>query len=179
MNKVGTAFTASQTAASGAGIDIPALNNTLYHWGAIVLPLGYTVSEVYDGGGNPYGASFVTEGGIHGGPDERALTVARAQGQRLTRITGAIARAREQGLLEDRAGVIRDPSARPRPAESGAGGQVMRRRERPPVSAGALMLCEGSRVPWVPELFSAPALARIEERLRLEELTPCPTSPVS
>ena len=88
---------------------ILALDNTLYHWGAIVPLLGYTVSEAFNGGGNPYGASFVTEGGIHGGPDERALTVARAQGQRLTRITGVIARAREQGLLEDRAGVIRDP----------------------------------------------------------------------
>jgi hypothetical protein len=74
-----------------------------------VLPLGYTVSEVYNGGGNPYGASFVTEGGIHGGPDEHALTVARAQGQRLTRVAAVIARAREQGLLEARAEVIRNP----------------------------------------------------------------------
>jgi NAD(P)H dehydrogenase (quinone) len=109
VNKVGTAFTASQTAHGGQESTILALNNTLYHWGAIVLPLGYTVSEVYNGGGNPYGASFVTEGGIHGGPDEHALTVARAQGQRLTRVAGVIAQARSQGLLEARAGVIRDP----------------------------------------------------------------------
>ena len=39
---------------------ILALNNTLYHWGAIVLPLGYTVHEVFNGGGNPYGASYTS-----------------------------------------------------------------------------------------------------------------------
>ena len=35
-----------------------ALNNTLYHWGAIIVPLGYTVHEVFSGGEHPYGASF-------------------------------------------------------------------------------------------------------------------------
>jgi len=109
VNKVGTAFTASQTAHGGQESTILALNNTLYHWGAIILPLGYTVSEVFNGGGNPYGASFVTEGGIHGGPGEHALTVARAQGRRLAQVAGMIASGREQGLLETRAGVIRDP----------------------------------------------------------------------
>ena len=111
VNKVGTAFTASQTAHGGQESTILALNNALYHWGAIVLPLGYTVSEVYNGGGNPYGASFVTEGGIHGGPDEYSLSVARAQGRRLSQVAGVIASARKLGLLEARAGVIRDPLA--------------------------------------------------------------------
>jgi NAD(P)H dehydrogenase (quinone) len=111
VNKVGTAFTASQTAHGGQESTILALNNSLYHWGAIVLPLGYTVSEVYNGGGNPYGASFVTEGGIHGGPDEHAIAVARAQGRRLTQVASAIAAARRQGLLGGGAGVVRDPLA--------------------------------------------------------------------
>src|SRR6185295_18021313 len=39
------------------------------------------------------------------------------------------------------------------------------------VAAG---LWEASRVPWVPELFSAPALARVEDRLRQEELDTVP-----
>jgi NAD(P)H dehydrogenase (quinone) len=109
VNKVGTSFTASQTTHGGQESTILALNTTLYHWGAIVLPLGYTVSEVFNGGGNPYGASYVTEAGVHGGPDEHALTVARAQGRRLARVAGVIASAREQGLLETHAGVISDP----------------------------------------------------------------------
>jgi NAD(P)H dehydrogenase (quinone) len=109
VNKVGTGFTASQTVHGGQESTILALNTTLYHWGAIILPLGYTVSEVFNGGGNPYGASFVTEGGIHGGPDEHALTVARAQGRRLAQVTAAIAASKRQGLLERSAGVVRDP----------------------------------------------------------------------
>ena len=36
------------------------------------------------------------------------------------------------------------------------------------------MLWEASRVPWLPELFSAPALAQIEDRLRLNELDTVP-----
>jgi NAD(P)H dehydrogenase (quinone) len=111
VNKVGTAFTASQTEHGGQESTILALNNTLYHWGAIVLPLGYTVSEVFNGGGNPYGASFVTDGGIHGGPDEHALTVARAQGRRLAQVASAIAIAQGQGLLDEGAVVVRDPLA--------------------------------------------------------------------
>ena len=109
VNKVGTAFTASQTAHGGRNPQ-SSRSTTRSTTGAPSCCRSATpFSEVYDGGGNPYGASFVTEGGIHGGPDERALTVARAQGRRLTRVASVIARARDQGLLEARAGLIRDP----------------------------------------------------------------------
>jgi NAD(P)H dehydrogenase (quinone) len=60
VDKVATAFTSSQTEHGGQESTILALNNTLYHWGAIVLPLGYTVHEVFNGGGNPYGSSFTS-----------------------------------------------------------------------------------------------------------------------
>ena len=97
-DKVGTAFTASHTVHGGQETTILALNNTLYHWGAIVLPLGYTVHEVFNGGGNPYGASF-TSGHSVDGPDEDTRLVARAQGARLARVARAIRAARETGLL--------------------------------------------------------------------------------
>ena len=61
IDKVATAFTSSQTEHGGQESTILALNNTLYHWGAIVLPLGYTVHEVFNGGGNPYGTSFTSD----------------------------------------------------------------------------------------------------------------------
>ena len=77
---------------------ILALNNTLYHWGAIVLPLGYTVHEVFNGGGNPYGASYTSDHRVDG-PDEDTLMVARAQGARLARVAGVIGAARAAGLL--------------------------------------------------------------------------------
>ena len=98
IDKVATAFTSAQTEHGGQESTILALNNTLYHWGAIVLPLGYTVHEVFNGGGNPYGASF-TSGHSVGGPDEQTRLVARAQGARLARVARVIRAARESGQL--------------------------------------------------------------------------------
>jgi NAD(P)H dehydrogenase (quinone) len=93
-DRVGTSFTASMTAHGGQESTILALNNSLYHWGMVILPLGYTVSEVFNAGGNPYGASF-TSGKSVAGPDAKALAVARYQGQRLARYAAVIAVARE------------------------------------------------------------------------------------
>jgi len=97
-DKVATSFTSSQTTHGGQESTLLALNNTLYHWGAIIVPLGYTVHEAFNGGGNPYGASF-TSGHSVEGPDEQTQLVARAQGARLARITGAIRAAHDSGLL--------------------------------------------------------------------------------
>ena len=99
VDKVATSFTASQTDHGGQETTILALNNTFYHWGAIVLPLGYTVHEAFNGGGNPYGASYTSDHRVDGQPDEMTLMVARAQGARLARVAGAIRTAREAGLL--------------------------------------------------------------------------------
>ena len=93
-DRVGTAFTASMTAHGGQESTILALNNTLYHWGMLILPLGYTASEVFNAGGNPYGTSY-TSGKEVGGPDERTLAAARYQGRRLARFAAVIAAARE------------------------------------------------------------------------------------
>jgi len=101
-DKVGTAFISAQTEHGGQGSTILALNNTLYHWGAIVVPLGYTVREVFGGEGNPYGASFTSDRGTDG-PDEETLVVARAQGARLARVARAIGAARDAGFLTVRA----------------------------------------------------------------------------
>jgi NAD(P)H dehydrogenase (quinone) len=98
IDKVATAFTSSQTEHGGQESTILALNNTLYHWGAIVLPLGYTVDEVFNGGGNPYGTSFTSDHHADG-PDEQTLVVARAQGARLARVARVIGAAREAGVL--------------------------------------------------------------------------------
>jgi NAD(P)H dehydrogenase (quinone) len=99
VDKVATSFTSSQTEHGGQESTILALNNTFYHWGAIVLPLGYTVHEVFNGGGNPYGASYTSDHHLDGQPSAEALMVARAQGARLARVTSVIAAARAAGLL--------------------------------------------------------------------------------
>jgi len=100
-DRVGTSFTASMTSHGGQESTILALNNTLYHWGMIILPLGYTVREVFAAGGNPYGTSY-TSGKRVEGPDARALALARYQGQRLARYAGVIAAAREANAFRAR-----------------------------------------------------------------------------
>jgi NAD(P)H dehydrogenase (quinone) len=109
-DKVATSFTSSQTEHGGQESTILALNNTLYHWGAIVLPLGYTVHDVFDGGGNPYGTSYTSDHRLGGQPDEKTLVVARAQGARLARIAGVIAGARADGVLATAADAETNPS---------------------------------------------------------------------
>jgi len=98
VNKVGTAFTSSQTTHGGQESTILALNNTLYHWGTIIVPVGYTVHEAFNSGGNPYGASF-TSTRIGTRPDEEVLRAAREQGARLARVATAVAAARASGGL--------------------------------------------------------------------------------
>jgi NAD(P)H dehydrogenase (quinone) len=95
-DKVATAFTSSQTTHGGQESTILALNNTLYHWGMLILPLGYTVREVFAAGGNPYGTSFTSDHTVTG-PDENALALSRYQGQRLARYAAVIAAARQEG----------------------------------------------------------------------------------
>src|SRR5579864_1882286 len=101
VDKVATSFTSSQTVHGGQESTILALNNTFYHWGTIVLPLGYTISEVFNGGGNPYGASY-TSGTNVGDPDAKTLAVAAAQGRRLARVARVIGVAQDQGVLDVR-----------------------------------------------------------------------------
>ena len=97
--KVATAFTSSQNPHGGQASTILALNTTFYHWGMVLVPLGYTVREVFAAGGNPYGTSF-TSGHTVTGPDEQALAVARYQGKRLARYASIVADARRRGVLE-------------------------------------------------------------------------------
>lgn len=85
---VGTSFTSASTRHGGLESTILAINNVLYHWGAVVLPLGYPDRHVHKVTGNPYGASFVDDGT---GPGEDELTAARTQGARLAQVAAALA----------------------------------------------------------------------------------------
>jgi NAD(P)H dehydrogenase (quinone) len=62
------------------------LSNVFYHWGALIVPPGFTDPVVSAAGGNPYGTSYVT-GPTGDGPDTAALEAARYQGRRLAQIT--------------------------------------------------------------------------------------------
>lgn len=93
VDKVGTAFTSASTAHGGLESTILAINNHFYHWGSIVVPLGYENEHLLKVSGNPYGASFVSRKGA--APDDDVLTAARMQGQRLARITSWVRAGRE------------------------------------------------------------------------------------
>lgn len=92
-DKVGTAFVSASTAHGGLESTVLAINNVFYHWGAIVVPLGYgedPADNRLKDSGNPYGASFVSRSSA--APDDQALEAARLQGARLARITGYVVR---------------------------------------------------------------------------------------
>lgn len=87
--KVVTAFTASSTSHGGLESTILATLNLAYHWGALIMPLGYGDPVVAKVTGNPYGASWVSRKGSV--PDDDAISAGRAQGLRLAKIASAIA----------------------------------------------------------------------------------------
>ncbi|MFB9377000.1 NAD(P)H-dependent oxidoreductase [Kineococcus gynurae] len=60
-DKVYAGFTASQTAHGGQETTLLALYNTIYHFGGIIVPPGYTEGLKFVDG-NPYGVSHVTGG---------------------------------------------------------------------------------------------------------------------
>jgi NAD(P)H dehydrogenase (quinone) len=62
VDKVATSFTSSATRHGGQETTITALNNTFYHWGAIIVAPGYA-DPVQFAAGNPYGASHVSNNG--------------------------------------------------------------------------------------------------------------------
>jgi NAD(P)H dehydrogenase (quinone) len=98
-DKLATSFTSSQTEHGGQESTLLALNNTLYHWGMVIVPLGYTVHEVYASGGNPYGASYTSATRLPGQLPDDVLTVAHAQGARLARFAAVVAPAVADGRL--------------------------------------------------------------------------------
>jgi NAD(P)H dehydrogenase (quinone) len=81
-DKVATSFVSAQNQHGGLETTILALNNTFYHWGSIIIPLGYTDEAVFSAGGNPYGASYpsaTTDEAV----TQAALAASAYQGKRL------------------------------------------------------------------------------------------------
>jgi NAD(P)H dehydrogenase (quinone) len=81
-----TAFTSAYNRHGGSESTILSLSNVFYHWGALVVPPGFTDPAVHAAGGNPYGTSFVS-GPTGDGSAAASLEAARYQGRRLTEIT--------------------------------------------------------------------------------------------
>lgn len=83
--KVASGFTSSQNAHGGQESTLLALYNSMYHWGAVIVGPGYTDPRVFEGGGNPYGASSVN------GVNEGEAQAARYVGERVATIAAKLA----------------------------------------------------------------------------------------
>lgn len=94
-NKAVSAFTGAFNAHGGQETTILTIYNVMYHWGAIVVPPGYTDPILYAAGGNPYGTSYSTPQGGQGIPSE-VLQAAGYQGGRVARFAAVIAAHRDQ-----------------------------------------------------------------------------------
>lgn len=92
VDKVVSSFCSTATAHGGQETTITALNNTFYHWSAIIVAPGYA-DPIQFQAGNPYGASFVSANGTLK-PDETALASARFQGKRVTEVTARLTATR-------------------------------------------------------------------------------------
>ena len=89
-NKAYAGFTATMTAHGGQESTLLAMYNTIYHFGGIIVPPGYTdPSKFVDG--NPYGASHISQNGANP-PQEQDLTAVAYSATRAVRIAEQLLR---------------------------------------------------------------------------------------
>lgn len=83
QDKAAAAFTGAGNAHGGQESTLLALQNVFYHWGSIIVPVGFTDKRIPAAGGNPYGVSFTDPRGA--ALPEEQLAAARYQGERVAR----------------------------------------------------------------------------------------------
>jgi NAD(P)H dehydrogenase (quinone) len=89
-DKVYTGFVSTGTAHGGQETTLIALYNTIYHFGGILVPPGYTdPSKFVDG--NPYGASHISANGANP-PQEQDLTAVAYSAKRAVEVTAQLKR---------------------------------------------------------------------------------------
>jgi NAD(P)H dehydrogenase (quinone) len=84
-NKTFTATTSAQNAHGGQETTLISLYTTAMHWGAILVPPGYTDPSLFEAGGNPYG--FSTNAGAF---DEKGKAAVAHQARRLVEVTAKL-----------------------------------------------------------------------------------------
>ncbi len=90
-DKVVGGFTSAQNPHGGQESTLLSMYNVFMHWGAIIVPAGYTDQSIFEAGGNPYGVSSTTH---DEGPNEQELAAARYYGRRVTEKATALAASR-------------------------------------------------------------------------------------
>ena len=87
-NKAASAMSSAQNPHGGQETTVQTLNNTLMHWGCIIVPPGYTDPITFQSGGNPYGVTVTAAGGEIPAPVQEAI---RHQARRLVQFAEQIA----------------------------------------------------------------------------------------
>lgn len=90
-DKVASAFTSAQNPHGGQESTLVSLYNVFAHWGAVIVPPGYTDPLLFESGGNPYGASST---GTDDGPTEQEIAAARYLGRRVAEKAEILAASR-------------------------------------------------------------------------------------
>ena len=88
MNKVVSAMSSAQNPHGGQEATVKALYTSMMHWGAIIVPPGYTDASIFKAGGNPYGTT-VTQG-QDGNMVEDVEDAVKHQAKRTVEIAGWI-----------------------------------------------------------------------------------------
>ncbi|WP_346618386.1 NAD(P)H:quinone oxidoreductase [Blastococcus montanus] len=88
-NKGATAFTSAQNTHGGNESTILTFFNVFSHFGAVIVPPGYTDPLLFEAGGNPYGVSNAS-GGKSATAGAAELAAARYQGRRLAEVTAKL-----------------------------------------------------------------------------------------
>jgi NAD(P)H dehydrogenase (quinone) len=88
-NKGATAFTSAQNVHGGNETTILTFFNIFSHFGAVIVPPGYTDPLLYEAGGNPYGVSNAS-GGKSASVTDAELVAARYQGRRLAEVSAKL-----------------------------------------------------------------------------------------
>jgi NAD(P)H dehydrogenase (quinone) len=85
-----TAFSGAMNGHGGQVNTIQSIYTVMNHWGAIIVPPGYTDPSIYAAGGNPYGVAYSAPMGSTGVGAE-VLAAARYMGARLARYAEVLA----------------------------------------------------------------------------------------
>ena len=82
-------MTSAQNPNGGQETTLQTLYVTAMHWGAILVPPGYTDPVIFASGGNPYGASVTADGGPLKDADIASI---QHQARRLVEVTQQLKR---------------------------------------------------------------------------------------
>lgn len=89
-NKAVTAFAGAMNPQGGQINTIQNIYNVMQHWGAIIVPPGYTDPSIYAAGGSPYGIVYATGGFEPIQLPEEVLAAARYMGGRIARFASVL-----------------------------------------------------------------------------------------